>query len=448
MNEQELIPEDWNAAEEVLARIVPDEVERNELRIEFARQHAQVSDHLFRLLYELRPPRNCREVWYLQLMSEEIDHQEFARLCAEHERQPLDLELIDSFYEELHERLGWLIKFWQAVFARSGDYELGRGPTVSAAQRDRYLREVTGPGSLAYSQIDAMVKLILQVRIRHNLGQTEWGEYSDACAHLLLATVRDMTRNRWKAIRDEVVQRLTANSALAFHPFEVYMKREWTGPAFFKLSGILRQEAAAVRLAFSSPSLHADSATEIKVVNHVHLEPTPITINNFMQTQVQESPKKQSTKASQEPRPPLNHKLNLGRWAVGLEDGNKWWLFHHAEHGWEQRGQVEIPGGKPHTLLSQIAENGGSIGRDTALNHFKLQYQGRLDNDIVRQVTYGMTDLRKAIRESIARAIRSEIPTSIDPIPKEGDGWRAAIQVGYAVQDDDGGLSFRFIKEG
>jgi len=145
-------------------------------------------------------------------------------------------------------------------------------------------------------------------------------------------------------------------------------------------------------------------------------------------------------------------KAPLSNWAVGLEDGETWWLFRKARTrrkeyknqrtGWEQHGRVEIPSGNAAKLLTAIAESGGAIARRDVIQLFRLQYSGKGDGEIRKVVTYALSKAKRAIRDAIARSCGQRIKSVGNPIPFDGKGnsWMYKIEVGFAIlwEADDG----------
>lgn len=432
MEDKDLIPEDWNAAEEAIATNGKETANRDERLRFYAVEHARLGDRTFRRLHGLRPPRNRREMWRLQFERGEITEQEFDQLRQEDDHQPLDLEIVDSYYEELHERLEWLIKFWQAIMVRSDALEKDRQASISGAQRDRYFKEVGGPGSLSQVQIDALVTLIEQVRVERNLGLAAWGNYSGACAQLLLTTVRDITKNRWKTCINEVAERLLADPENLPSPPEVLMKAAWDSPPFLILSGILRQEAAAVRLALvRNPPLGEIRFSDWNLVPAGQKR----TIHARMSSKT----------AVKEHR--IKDSINFKNWALGLADGKHWYLFHRTQNRWDQRAKVKFAEGHQIRLLTAFVEGGGSLFVKRGIDLQRPHYPGTRDGKILTLIKHTISDLRQCIRGIIAEALQSEIESSMNPIRLNSDRWTAEIEIGVAAWDD-GKLCFEVVKRG
>lgn len=413
MDDTNLIPEDWAAADEVGARQGFSAINREEQRADYARKHASLGDRMFRLLHELRPPRNCRERWRLQFERQEISEQEFFDLCIEHQRQPVDRELVESYYEELHERLNWLIKFWQAIMARNDDSERGLEATISSAQRDRYLKEVGGPGSLSQVQIDAIVRIVEQVRVERDWGLAVWGPYSEASGQLLLTTVRDVSRNRWQKAKELVREKHSDEFGRPLLTPEFLMKEAWVSPPFMELAALLRHEAAAVRL---------------------WLNPTSSTL-----PQAAGKTSRKSTASDPPERLPSNP-IDFKNWGLGLEDGKRWKLFQRNQNRWDQRATILISPGHQTRLLTEFVRGGGSLLVKSAIELQRTNYPGLPDKKILELIKHTISDLRKTLRDAIAKVAKCSIDSAKNPLPLNGDRWVAQIEIGLAALDDDNQL--------
>ena len=151
--------------------------------------------------------------------------------------------------------------------------------------------------------------------------------------------------------------------------------------------------------------------------------------------------------ASQEPEGDGSEKpVNLQRWAIGVE-ADRWWVFqwfsNHKE--WRERGRLDLPRGRVRGLARLLAEHGGTISKDQAVDLFRTdgkQTWGR--KKVYDSVCVpARRDLVKAIRGAVSRVSKQKVQG--DPIPwdQSAQAWQAAIEIGYSVKDHDGKLNFK-----
>src|SRR5262249_16040901 len=121
-------------------------------------------------------------------------------------------------------------------------------------------------------------------------------------------------------------------------------------------------------------------------------------------------------------------------WAIGLESGNRWHLFKKVEGEWRQQGIVRgISKGRQAKLLEGFAEGGGCLTKVVALKIERPNYSAGETDKLMGKIKPEMSHLRGIIRVAI-----EVTDTKQDPLPYDEDqkGWRAEIEIGYAVQED------------
>jgi hypothetical protein len=118
-------------------------------------------------------------------------------------------------------------------------------------------------------------------------------------------------------------------------------------------------------------------------------------------------------------------------WALGVEHGDKWHVFKKFSGQWRHKGRLTISEGREHELLIKFAENGGRLEKYEAIRLINSSPSPRDAARIMRtMLKTSISRLRSKIREALG------LSNTSDPLPWEGPskGWRAAIEIGYAVQ--------------
>jgi hypothetical protein len=129
-------------------------------------------------------------------------------------------------------------------------------------------------------------------------------------------------------------------------------------------------------------------------------------------------------------------------WAFGMETEGIWHLFRRAtESGrphWRYQRKVRgLSRGKLQQIMQALAEGEGFVSRaNLAKLIFKAPFRER--SKYKGQVLTALSRLRIVIRTNV------DCRTKANPLPwdKCQQGWRAEIQIGYAIQEESG-LEFR-----
>jgi hypothetical protein len=146
----------------------------------------------------------------------------------------------------------------------------------------------------------------------------------------------------------------------------------------------------------------------------------------------------------------------FSQWAIGIENSRVWHVFQKIGDDWRHKGRLGKPAegkgrrGKPaeglqENLLLAFAAGGGLLEREESIEIAKKTSKKREYKSLLALVRPEMSRLRFLIKESIEIPKDSKGKRS-DPLPWEGSSkcWRAKIQIGYAVLDDDSGRGLRF----
>lgn len=441
MSDLFLLPEDWAAAEESATKNPPHPDKRAEVLEALALLNAKVGTDQFHLLRSLREPRHEIEHLFLQEMTGRLSRAEFKSKVRVIELQPLSLGAADAAYIEQDLRLDWLSRFFAAVTSRANCGTMGRAITVSAAERDRYLLEARRSLSLSSAQTMSTIRFAEETRRLANMGKVTVGHMVHACAFSVVNQVITDAQDAWaRACAKSGAQNQDDDFDYAVSPENFYVPYLQVLPKISLIGALLREEAAAVRIAFNQSS----PAAPIQVINNIQTPPATVTVNNIAVPATKDL--KRSQRGDQpQAKAPLDRELVFSNWAIGLEDGKKWWLFHWEQHGWEHRRQVKIPGGRRHWLLAEIAERGGTLDRDKLIVTLRAgdEYRGQTNSQIAEKLKYAMSDIREQIRAAISETLKREVPSYNDPIPLDQGVWDAAINVGFAYLDDHKQLAFR-----
>jgi hypothetical protein len=127
----------------------------------------------------------------------------------------------------------------------------------------------------------------------------------------------------------------------------------------------------------------------------------------------------------------------LTDWAFGLEHGvarPKWHVFKKHRGEWRQRELLQgLLGGTQPVLLKAFAAGGGFLGKREA---FKLVGPSASASDyrkIMGIIKPELSRLRALLRRAVGCSNKR-----VDPLPWDGPnhGWRAAVEIGYALEID------------
>ena len=125
---------------------------------------------------------------------------------------------------------------------------------------------------------------------------------------------------------------------------------------------------------------------------------------------------------------------------LGCEYENVWWVYKRRKGRWRQYGKFSASKGVEAFLMQELAETGGYLGKYETIKGL-LRWRGVpllcLSNqdiaDLMRKtIKPSLSRLRKKMRKAFG------LPEDADPLSWQDDskGWRAMIEVGFAVQED------------
>jgi hypothetical protein len=121
-------------------------------------------------------------------------------------------------------------------------------------------------------------------------------------------------------------------------------------------------------------------------------------------------------------------------WALGIEHGKgAWHLFHRVGGDWWLRHKVKVAAGYQEKILEALVNAGGFLPKMDAI---KLWSKHPSPSDIPRFLNRVKTEIvgvRKLIRKVVGVSGKTSDPLCFDRHQK---GWRLAIQIGVASQED------------
>lgn len=127
---------------------------------------------------------------------------------------------------------------------------------------------------------------------------------------------------------------------------------------------------------------------------------------------------------------------SFAHWAFGMETENRWHLFRRViENGrsqWRLQRRVQgLPRGKLQQIMQKLAKGEGFVSQ-AELTAELCRVPPSNPTKFKGQVTVPLARLRRVILANL------KIDSDQDPIPWSAaqQGWRAEVQVGYAVKED------------
>src|SRR5262249_52614102 len=131
----------------------------------------------------------------------------------------------------------------------------------------------------------------------------------------------------------------------------------------------------------------------------------------------------------------------FGDWAFAIEHGGACQLFRHFGDAWRHQGKAQgITPGRQEDLLLSFAKGGGLLTVEEAVRSVQ-QTASREDRmKILSLLKPALSRLRRAIRSNL-----NVTDMRANPLPwdKHARAWQAAVQIGYAVRNDEGRLEFK-----
>jgi hypothetical protein len=134
----------------------------------------------------------------------------------------------------------------------------------------------------------------------------------------------------------------------------------------------------------------------------------------------------------------------FGTWAFGLEADGRWHTFTVFKGRWEHRGPCcTTSDGLQRRLTDALAQGDGILSMSDADAIETEIHPGKASKERKRYIAQELSRFRAELRR--AMGIVGGPTKSNDPLPydDENRAWQARVEVGYAIEDDDGRLVFR-----
>ena len=453
MSEIELLEEDFEAAREAINRN-PEYGECEEIALQhLAELHARHGEMQFQLRFNLREPRNRVERALVQHWSGEISLDEFLQRTREEKSRPLDLELVRSYYEFLEHLLSLYSRLLQVAIEVEHEQRNPQSWHMKERRADRYAREMLLDVNVPPDHVPRIQELAEEVRLERGLRFAVAKGHTAATAALLTRSLLSHVSDNWKRCRAIAHHSRTDRAYLyATTASSLFYKSTYpTLPTPSELQSLLAEELTALRLTFRKLEHPSAEPNGVQIVSHVHVQPPQVHVAPEIVVNVPAAGagRRTAAKASngctgrEVGREQPKHGPVLKNWAVGVGGKQDWWLFHQNLGRWEQRRKLKIPSGNPHTLLSALAEGSGSMSQGVAYALLRARYSDPTKAELTNAIKHALSKVKRAIREAIADCARCDLDNVRNPIPNVRPGWRAAIQIGYAVVNDEKKVVFR-----
>jgi hypothetical protein len=146
------------------------------------------------------------------------------------------------------------------------------------------------------------------------------------------------------------------------------------------------------------------------------------------------------------PQPvPEAQPARLENWALGVEHGDAWHLFRRFDGRWDVQKKPPQPAkGLQAGLLKVLAKGGGALGREEANRLWLDGHRAAEPGKQKKKLKSEVSRLRKFIRRVLQAAGQAIDPSTEILWPDtHAGGWRAVIQIGYAVEGTDARLMFK-----
>jgi hypothetical protein len=127
----------------------------------------------------------------------------------------------------------------------------------------------------------------------------------------------------------------------------------------------------------------------------------------------------------------------LKDWAIGIEGPGVWHVFHRFGGAWRHQGRAEsIASRRQEDLLRSFAEGGGLLSDDGVVKWIRRTSSGEDTRKILKCIKPDISRLRKVLRMNLKIT-----DMAVNPLPRDRHtrGWQSAIEIGYAVKNDDEG---------
>lgn len=414
---------------------------------EIAKYHAQHGTEFFRLRFNLRAPRHEGEEIIMAYLSRHISKDEYESQIQEYVKKPLSLEFVEVLEREMERLADFYSQFRnipeQIVLDQHGKYPCSEWEPIASY----YARElIRGFTCFVRDQRTHLLPELNDLRSEAGLGICRVGDRTNNTAYLLFLDVTSTLAKVWLGCVDTAeksrVDPRYLYQTTASELFAEVCKDKYPLPQ--DLMTVFYEELDAVKMQLrkkqQKPTVMAVSVVSPVDVNILNTDEPSSDPDDSGQTPGQLQPDsstqdKKSNRGTKTPR--------LSDWAVATEGNNVWWLFQKYQTQWQQSCRIEIPSGHAESLMQLLAQNEGAISKDEARKALFSDRTGQSFQKQSRAITYALAKAKSAIRKKIADIGRYQLNDVDNPIPQVNPGWRAKIEIGYAIKSDEGRLEFR-----
>lgn len=386
--------------------------------------HARLGPRDFKLVRGLAHPRHPLEAHFIDIWSGVIGAEELTARGDAHNRSPVTLGLLAGFQEDLSEANVHYDQMLLRIRKEGSRDEVDPPDERSIQTISYYARELTRRYSVTKYHLYAIHTLAEECRAEAGRPLPTHGQLSASSAAQLARHCHDLAADNWfRMLRLENSRHLVPHLYdSALHHFKKDILPHLPDATW--LQTIASEEFALVRLFLRKHGPYP-------VDESVAFYGIPDAKVADMESQVPV----EAVGAIRKP--------SLANWGFGYDGIGKWYLFHKNDGRWEKPGKVEFPGGLPSELMELFAENGGALNWESTAA-WRKQKTPRIEIEQSRHSLIPIISrMRKYIKTAIASAGRFDVFAIDDPLPLMDGSWIAAVQIGFAVQNDAENLVFK-----
>lgn len=436
----QVYPPDYEAAQE-LVKQRPDVLEMSEdlkqhpnvqvvaevmkYRVEYlAGLHARLGPREFKLIHGLEHPRHPVEALFIDVRSGVISGTDLKARGEAIDHLPVTLEILAGFLEDLSEANVHYDQMLSRVRTEARRDESDPPDATDIQTICYYARELKRKYSVTKYHLHAIQTLAEECRAGAGRPLPMHGQLSASTAMQLARDYHDVASDHWfRLLRLEKSWQLDPHVYdPALHRFRKDILPQL--PEAGWLQTTVSEEFALVRLflrkhgPYSVDEAHAIYGTPPVAVGEVEPQ-VPI----------------ESVGAIRKP--------TLTNWAFGYDGTGKWYMFHKDDGRWEKPGQVTFQGGMPSELMLLLAEHGGRLDRPATIAW--LGERQPLLSELRRRdsIKEGISRARNSIRVALGNVGKFDKASIPDPLPLFDETWIAAVEIGFAMQNDFGRLEFK-----
>ena len=207
------IADDFRAAEEVLARLMPsldqDAHEYHDKRQALAQRRAKVGGDRFDLRHGLRPPRNAFERVNVDFLQGRITQDQFREAWKADAGRLIDIEMLNAFCNAYEDRLQSYSRMLQTVIAIATDQRKPDAWRRREAEVDRHVEEMKAKLPLWKEQVGTVFTFLTELQADRSGEPVQCGDHSAANAHALANLVIDHAAGGWRGCKKIAAQSRT-----------------------------------------------------------------------------------------------------------------------------------------------------------------------------------------------------------------------------------------------